>query len=243
MLIFAVDGSPSESDLLKVLNMVPEWYHLAVALGVPVESANHFQRIKTGGIEALCYWRYGESGQNYPTSWRFLLDKIEECYEQDVVRDVKKTFGRSHGEYMCMWTYNCSHSLSHSDTQHTHACMHTHTYSSILCHVDSQPADIVEKYKDQFLLYVDAHAIARKLEIKNVIPNRVSHKIENSAPEDVNDILFLHLQSHSSPETLHKLCDVMTSMSGYPNMNELGRTMKEDLPSVGYAAESNKYLC
>ena len=91
MLIFAVDGSPFASDLLKVLNIVPEWYNLAVALGVPVERVKHFQRIKTGGLEALCYWRYGESGQTYPTSWRFLLDKIEECHGQDVLRDVKKS--------------------------------------------------------------------------------------------------------------------------------------------------------
>ena len=78
MLIFPADLSPSESDLSKVLDIIPEWYNLAVALGVPVERVRQFQQIKTGGLEALCYWRCGESGQNYPTSWRFLLAKIEE---------------------------------------------------------------------------------------------------------------------------------------------------------------------
>ena len=92
MLIFPADSSPSESDLLKVLAIVPEWYDLAVALGVPVERVKHFQQIKTGGLEALCYWRYGEPGQNYPSSWRFLLNKIEECQGHNVVRDVKKVF-------------------------------------------------------------------------------------------------------------------------------------------------------
>ena len=84
MLIFPADLSPSESDLLKVLNIVPEWYDLAVALGVPVERVKKFQQIKTGGLEALCYWRCGESGQNYPISWRFLLAKIEECQGHNV---------------------------------------------------------------------------------------------------------------------------------------------------------------
>ena len=111
---------------------------------------------------------------------------------------------------------------------------YSYPYSSILCHVDSQPGDIVEKYKDKFLSYVDARAIARKLEIENVIPMNVSHKIENSGPSVANEVLFLHLRSHSSPQTLHKLCDVMTSKNGYPGMRELGRTMKKDLPSVGY---------
>ena len=92
-----VGGCPSESDLSKVLDIIPEWYDLAVALGVPVERVEHFQRIKTGGIEALCYWRCGESEQNHPTSWRFLLDKIEECHGQDVVRDMKKVFSNLSG--------------------------------------------------------------------------------------------------------------------------------------------------
>ena len=92
MLIFPAELSPSESDLLKVLDMVPEWYNLAVALGVPIERVKQFQRIKTGGLEALCYWRYGGIGQSYPTSWRFLLAKIEEKQGYNVAQDVKKVF-------------------------------------------------------------------------------------------------------------------------------------------------------
>ena len=82
---------------------------------------------------------------------------------------------------------------------------------------------------------------AKKMEIKEVIPKRLSFKIENGAPEDANNLLFLHLQSHSSLETLHKLCDMMISMSGYPNMNELGRSMKDALTTVSYVAESYEY--
>ena len=97
---------------------------------------------------------------------------------------------------------------------------------------------IIEKYKDRFLAYIDACAIARKLEIEKVIPDTVSHEIQQSAPSVANEVLFLHLRSHSSPETLHKLCDVMMSTSGYPKMNKLGRSMKDALATVSYVAET-----
>ena len=106
---------------------------------------------------------------------------------------------------------------------------------------DPQCGAIIEKYKDRFLVCIDARAIARRLEIEEVIPNRVSFKIENSAPDDANDHLFLHLRSHASRETLHKLCDVMISMRGYPKMNELGRVMKDDLTTVSCVAESSEH--
>ena len=106
---------------------------------------------------------------------------------------------------------------------------------------DPQCGAIIKKYKDRFLVCIDARAIARKLEIAEVIPNRVSFKIENSAPDDANNLLFLHLRSHSSPKTLHKLCDVMISESGYPKMNELGRFMKDDLTTVSCVSESSSH--
>ena len=102
-LVFVVDTSPCESDLLKVLDIVPEWYSLAVALGVPVERVKQFQRIKTGGLEALCYWRCGQSGQKYPNSWKFLLDQIEESQGHNVAQSVRSTFFLgSHSEYICL---------------------------------------------------------------------------------------------------------------------------------------------
>ena len=106
---------------------------------------------------------------------------------------------------------------------------------------DPQCGTIIEKYKDRFLSYIDACAIATRLKVEGVIPDTVSHAIQQSAPSVANEALFVHLRSHSSPETLHKLCDVIISMSGYPNMNELGRLMKDDLTTVSYVAESYEY--
>ena len=102
-------------------------------------------------------------------------------------------------------------------------------------------ATIIEKYKDRFLSYIDARAIVTRLEIDEVIPDTVSHKIQQSAPSVANEVLFLHLRSHSSLETLHKLCDVMIGMSGYPKMNKLGRLMKDDLTTVSCVSESSEH--
>ena len=102
---------------------------------------------------------------------------------------------------------------------------------------EPQCGAIIEKYKDRFLSYIDAHAIATRLKIEGVIPDTMSHEIQQSAPSVANEALFVHLQSHSSLETLHKLCDVMISTSGYPNMNELGRLMKDALTTVSNVAE------
>ena len=106
---------------------------------------------------------------------------------------------------------------------------------------DPQCGAIIETYKDGFLSCIDARAIARKLEIEKVIPDTVSHKIQQSAPSIGNEVLFLHIQCHSSPETLHKLCDVMISMSGYPKMNKLGKLMKDNLTTVSCVAESGNH--
>ena len=100
---------------------------------------------------------------------------------------------------------------------------------------------IIEKYKDRFLSYIDARAIVTRLYIEKVIPDTVSHKIQQSAPSEANEVLFLHLRSHSSLGTLHKLCDVMISTSGYPMMNELGRYMKDNLTTVSCVSESSKH--
>ena len=97
-----------------------------------------------------------------------------------------------------------------------------------------------ENYKDICLSCIDASAIVTRLEIEKVIPDTVSHKIQQSAPSVANEVLFLHLRSYSSLETLHKLFDVMISTSGYPMMNELGRYMKDNLTTVSCFSESSK---
>ena len=63
---------------------------MALALGVPREHVKHFQESAIGGLDALCYWRDGQLGREYPTSWEFLLDKIKKSEGPNVALDVKK---------------------------------------------------------------------------------------------------------------------------------------------------------
>ena len=118
--------------------------------------------------------------------------------------------------------------------------VHTHSILFLESFPNPQSGAIIETYKNGFLSCIDARAIVTRLEIEEVIPDTVSHQIQQSAPSVANEVLFLHFQSHSSPETLHKLCDVMISMSGYPNMNTLGKLMKDKLTTVS-GVESSKH--
>ena len=82
---------PSDVGLQGVLEVVPVWDNLAIALGVPLAHINAFRIEPTlSGLKALCYWRDGRSGSHYPTIWRFLLEKIKECEGYNVSDILKK---------------------------------------------------------------------------------------------------------------------------------------------------------
>ena len=87
----------------------------------------------------------------------------------------------------------------------------------------------MNKFKEEFLQFVDSHAIVRGLEIENVISERTAHIIENSSKSDGNEMLFLHLRRQADPGSIYKLCKVMTSKDGYQNMIRLGQEMKNYL--------------
>ena len=85
-----IDEVPSDPELLKVLDKVSCWYFLAVALGVPIDKANSYKSSDNGGLDALCYWRNGLSGEGYPSTWKFLLEKIAEKQGRTVAEEVNK---------------------------------------------------------------------------------------------------------------------------------------------------------
>ena len=46
---------------------------------------------KTGGVEALAYWRNGRSGSDHPISWEHLLEKVSSGGEGEMaVDDLKR---------------------------------------------------------------------------------------------------------------------------------------------------------
>ena len=86
----------------------------------------------------------------------------------------------------------------------------------------------MDKYKERFLKVVAAKDIAGRLEIDSIIPSRLHHDIKQANPDEARELLYRHLCQHGAPSTIRPLCDIMANESGYPNMNSLGKDMKED---------------
>ena len=67
-----------------------KYEEVAVLLGIPLAHA----RMQSGplrGLDILVYWRNGKSSRHFPTTWKFLLQKIEEVCGAGVARDIEKT--------------------------------------------------------------------------------------------------------------------------------------------------------
>ena len=95
--------------------------------------------------------------------------------------------------------------------------------------------NFMNKYMDvESLKVVQAVEIAFRLEVSECpLPPRVYSSIKQaSSEEDAARELFKHFQKQGTPATIRSLCDVMTGLKGYSNMNHLGEKMKndEDLP-------------
>ena len=93
---------------------------------------------------------------------------------------------------------------------------------------DFQSKSFMGKYKETFLEVVDALAIRMKLQIDEVIPEGLSYRMDNTSNNEAREMLYVHLHSHATSDVIHKLCDAMTSKSGFPRMNNLGHKMKSD---------------
>ena len=93
---------------------------------------------------------------------------------------------------------------------------------------DFQSKTFMERYQEKFLEVVDTNAIRMKLEIDGVIPKKLSFDMDKTSPDEATKMLYLHLHARATSNDIHKLCDAMTKISGYGNMNKLGAKMKSD---------------
>ena len=66
-----------------------EYEKLAVLLGIPRAYAVG-QSGSLKGLDTLVYWRNGKSGSDFPTTWKFLLQKVEEVCGAGVAKDIEK---------------------------------------------------------------------------------------------------------------------------------------------------------
>ena len=95
----------------------------------------------------------------------------------------------------------------------------------------------MSKFSKTFLEAVDSSAIVRRLEMEKVIPGELAYTIEKSYKGTGNELLFLHLQKHADPQSVHQLCKVMIDIKGYSNMQKLGQSMMDELKSTVFACK------
>ena len=92
LLVFIVlELSPSDIGLSNTLEAIAEWHNLAVNLGVSIGQVQAFKSDPVmGALLALKYWRDGKCGEKFPSTWRFLLLKIETTFGGKVAKPLER---------------------------------------------------------------------------------------------------------------------------------------------------------
>ena len=58
---------------------------------MPVDQVNDLREDPImGGDQALAYWRDGRCGERFPTTWRFLLENVEELRGPQVAKKLRE---------------------------------------------------------------------------------------------------------------------------------------------------------
>ena len=92
----------------------------------------------------------------------------------------------------------------------------------------------LEKYEDRFFKVVDAKEIAPGLHRRNVIPESVMSQIGRcDSGKGAQELLFHHLKQHGNVNSLKTFCEEAINCNGYPNMQSLGREMRDMLEQEG----------
>ena len=88
--VVCIDKTPSDAGLQGVLDKFPDWYSLAIRLGVPIAQVQAWESKPLGGLLALGYWRDGKSGDLFPPTWGFLFKTLKESKGPNVADALEK---------------------------------------------------------------------------------------------------------------------------------------------------------
>ena len=92
----------------------------------------------------------------------------------------------------------------------------------------------LEKYEDHFFKVVAAKEIAPGLHRQRVIPESVMNQIGRcDSGKLAQELLFDHLKQHGNVDSLKAFCEEAINCNGYPNMQSLGREMRDMLEEEG----------
>ena len=86
--------TPSDVGLRKVAMKIGSCDLLAVDLGIPLA---HITSIPDGPLKellTLAYWRDGRCHSSLPTTWGFLLEKVEGVCGRTVAEELRETLSK-----------------------------------------------------------------------------------------------------------------------------------------------------
>ena len=86
-----VDKTPSECAFSYILEKVPNWPDLVIALGVPIDKIKFLLKNSSiGGYEALKLWqsKHKTITKGYPPTWEFLLKAINDYISPRVSNEI-----------------------------------------------------------------------------------------------------------------------------------------------------------
>ena len=90
-------------------------------------------------------------------------------------------------------------------------------------------SELLKKHETEFFTVIDPRLSLFRLIRKGVITENVKSSIDTSNTKDAQEILYHHLTHHANVDTLMEYCKVAIDADGLPNMQALGRKMKEEL--------------
>ena len=92
---------------------------------------------------------------------------------------------------------------------------------------------ILKEVQREFMECVDARGIARKAQIKEIIPHIVAIQIIDSRSSDAaKNALFKHLHDQAMLEDLICFCSIMIESKGYKQMQMFGKRLLAKLEEV-----------
>ena len=108
----------------------------------------------------------------------------------------------------------------------------TYVHSFCVCLEMNDVEKFLQSFSGMFMRNAGAKEVASELRRKQVIPETVETKIERALDrKTANGLLYDHLYAQGTFQTLEIVCDVFIGEHGYPRMNQLGESMKEELTS------------
>ena len=91
---FILDKTPSDVGLRKVAMKIGSCDLLAVDLGIPLSHIDSLPDGPLKGLRTLAYWRDGRCHSSFPTTWGFLLEKVEGVSGRNVADELRENLSK-----------------------------------------------------------------------------------------------------------------------------------------------------